>query len=225
MVIKFLKIVRSVHSLLNISKTNIMNKHKCYFRYIKQDDKVDISFLFSVNDVSRQFNLSRNSSESLETLCVRIATNVQKFYNKKNKKKTLPNEQAIEVKIYDSKKDPISKECTCSDLFAYQSPILSISDKLYEIVLNAPWIINFNLPKTILAGFPVYPENFETQYTDKHLSIFNWYKGKSFNDKGNEISNEHIQWQLILNSFYFTPTTEDIGMKLKLECIPGIDIQ
>ncbi|CAH2104750.1 unnamed protein product [Euphydryas editha] len=197
-----------------------MNQDKCYFRYIKNLEIVDISFLFKVKDSVRQFNLSRKPSETLDTLCYRIATNVQKACNKKSKKKGLNNEQEIEVNIYDKTKNPISKNCTCAELFSYKDPSLKICEKYYDIVLNAPWIVNFNLPKSILMGFPVYPENFETHYTDRQLSIFNWYRGRAYNEKGNEISDNHIQWEFITNSFYYTPTKEDVGMKLKLECIP-----
>ena len=197
-----------------------MNKDKCYFRFIKPENKVDISFLFDINNVPRQFNLSRKSTESLETLCIRIATNVQKIYSKKKKKSA--NEDTIEVKVCDNKRNPLSNELTCSDIFSHENPVLRISDKFYEIVLNAPWIINFHLPKTILAGFPVYPENFEAQYTDRHVSLFNWYRGKSYNEKNNEMSKEHIQWEFIINSFYYTPNVQDVNLKLKLECIPGV---
>lgn len=198
-----------------------MNQDKCYFRYIKNLEMVNITFLFHVKDNVRQFNLSRKPSESLEILCNRIATNVQKACNKKSKKKKHDIEQEIEVNIYDNRNNPISKNCSCAELFSYQHPILKISEKRYDILLNAPWIINFKLPKTILMGFPVYPENFETHFMERQLSVFNWYRGRAYNEKGNEVSDMHIQWEFIINSFYYTPTKEDIGLKLKLECIPG----
>lgn len=222
MVFKYINLLfRSYHSLLSISKTCSMNQDKCYFRYIKNLETVNISFLFNVNDNVRQFNLSRKPSETLEILCNRIATNVQKACNKKSKKKSYDIEQEIEVNIYDNKSNPISKNCTCAELFSYQHPILKISEIRYDVLLNAPWILNFKLPKTVLMGFPVYPENFETHFTERQLSVFNWYRGRAYNEKGNEVSDIHIQWEFITNSFYYTPTKEDIGLKLKLECIPG----
>ncbi|XP_026487733.2 2',5'-phosphodiesterase 12 [Vanessa tameamea] len=220
MVKKCTVLFRSFKSLFSISKSNNMNQNKCYFRYIKDHGKVDISFIFSNKDNVRQFNLSRKSSETLDTLCTRIATNVQKIINKKTKNKGPNKEQEIEVKIYDNKKNPISKEATCSELFSYQEPILKISDNFYDIILNAPWVVNFNLPKSILMGFPVFPENFETHHTDIELSIFNWYRGKAYNEKGNDVSDIHIEWEFITNSYYYTPTKEDVGMKLKLACTP-----
>lgn len=222
MLLKFYKSLRSLHALVNISKNHKMNQEKCYFRYIKHDDTVNICFLHNVKDTVRQFNFSRKSSETLQALCTRIATNVQKVYNKKSKKKSGEGtESDIIVKIYDNKLNPIPEDITCSDIFTYQDPVLKISERSYDIVLNAPWVISFNLPKAIIVGFPVYPEYLETLYTDQQLSIFNWYKGQVYNDKGKEISDMHIQWQFIVNSFYYTPTTSDIGLKLKCECIPG----
>ncbi|XP_039765003.1 2',5'-phosphodiesterase 12-like isoform X2 [Pararge aegeria] len=218
---KFYKSFRSLHALVSISKNHKMNQDKCYFRYIENEDKINICFLYNVKDTVRQFNFSRNSSETLKTLCVRMATNVQKVCNKKSKKKGANSDPEIVVKIYDKKLNPISEDSPCSALFSYPNPlVLKISECLYEIVLNAPWVISFNLPKAIIVGFPVYPENLNTLYTDQQLSIFKWYQGKSYKENGKEISDKHIQWQFIVNSFYYTPTTDDIAFKLKCECIP-----
>ncbi|XP_034824735.1 2',5'-phosphodiesterase 12 [Maniola hyperantus] len=218
---KFYKSFRSLHALVNISKNHKMNQNKCYFRYIKNEDIINISFLHKVKDTLRQFNLNRKSSENLQTLCIRIAANVQKICNKKSKKKSTDSESDIVVTICDNKLNPISEDSTCLNLFNYKKPlVLKISEHLYDIELNAPWVISFNLPKAIIIGFPVYPENLNTLYTDQQLSIFNWYKGKVYNDKGKEISDSHIQWQFIVKSFYYTPTTDDIGFKLKCEFIP-----
>ncbi|XP_052747253.1 2',5'-phosphodiesterase 12 [Bicyclus anynana] len=217
---KFYKSFRSLHALVNISKNHKMNHDKCYFRYIEAEDKINICFLFNIKDSVRQFNLTRNTSETIQTLCTRIAINVNKVNNKKSKKGA-EGDHNIVVQICDDKLNPITDDSTCSTLFSSQDPlVLKISERLYNIILNAPWIISFNLPKAITAGFPVYPENLNTLYTDQHLSTFNWYKGNAYNDKGKEISIAHIQWQFIVNSFCYTPTNNDIGLKLKCECIP-----
>ncbi|OWR44927.1 putative 2-phosphodiesterase [Danaus plexippus plexippus] len=71
-----------------------------------------------------------------------------------------------------------------------------------------------------MADFPVFPENLETLYAEKELNIYNWYRGKVNNSKGNELSDVHVEWNFIVSSFSYTPKSEDIGLKLKLECIP-----
>ncbi|VVC92956.1 unnamed protein product [Leptidea sinapis] len=194
---------------------------KCYFRYIQKDDKIDISFLFKVKDTVRQFNLSRKPTESLELLCSRIGTNVQKFKSKKSKKRGLVEDQNVKVMIYDNNNTPIPEKLSCMELFNTNTSIrLDIADQHYEAIFNAPWIVNYELPKSILMGFPVFPENFEAHYTDKNLSLFNWYRGKAIDENGKAINDLQIKWEFITNVFYYTPMTQDVGLKLKLEIIP-----
>ncbi|XP_050675790.1 2',5'-phosphodiesterase 12 [Leptidea sinapis] len=212
---------RKINSLVNISKLNSINMEKCYFRYIQKDDKIDISFLFKVNDTVRQFNLSRKPTESLELLCSRIGTNVQKFKSKKSKKRGLVENQNVKVMIYDNNNTPIPEKLSCMELFNTNTSIkLDIADQQYEAIFNAPWIVNYELPKSILMGFPVFPENFEAHYTDKNLSLFNWYRGKAIDENGKAINDLQIKWEFITNVFYYTPMTQDVGLKLKLEIIP-----
>ncbi|XP_045511481.1 2',5'-phosphodiesterase 12 [Colias croceus] len=220
MIYGFNQCIRFVHSLLSLSKTKTMNINKCYFRHIEHEDKVDIAFLFNVKNTLRQFNLSRKSSEGVQSLCTRIGTNVQKVVNKKVKKKAQSEESNIPVQILDEKQNAVPDMYTCIQLFQLGPLKIKISDQFYDLVFNAPWVINFNLPKCILVGFPVYPENLETKYADKSISIFNWYRAKDVNENGNPIMENHINWEFVANTFYYTPTLKDIGMKLKLECIP-----
>ncbi|XP_041989188.1 2',5'-phosphodiesterase 12 [Aricia agestis] len=222
MVYRLLCFTRSVHSISKISKSNKMNLDKCYFRYIENQDKVDICFIMKIKDTTRQFNLNRHSSESLQTLCGRIATNVQKILCKKSKKKDLVDANVVTVSMFDENKHPLPQDISCLSIFDYKSNIkLKISEQVFDIVFNAPWVTSLSLPKSILVGFPVYPEYFETMYTDKSNSSFNWYRGKGKNDKGHETSDIHIKWEFLENSFYYIPRSEAVGMKLKLECIPG----
>lgn len=201
-----------------------MNANKCYFRYIKAEEKVDISFLLEIKDTTRQFNFRRQPLEKLETLFSRIETNIQKVINKKKvrKNKVATLDDKIKIAIFDVNNAELSDKHSCIDLFELKGPLtLEIFNNLYEPVFNAPWIINMSLPKTLLVGFPIFPENFETMFTLKEKSTFNWYKGLAINDKGKEVSEHHIKWTLVGNNSSYIPTSADVGMKLRLECIPG----
>lgn len=199
-----------------------MNLDKCYFRHIQSEEKVDITFLLKVKDSVRQFNFSRKPSETLETLLARIGTNVQKAVDKANKKKGKSEKSAINIKFYDALNKQIPENSTCHELFDLDGPLkLQIYDQVYEAVFNVPWVVSINLPQSILAGFPIYPENLIMQYADKEQSVFNWYSGISVNEGGNEISENHVKWELKGSGFSYTPSTDDVGMKIKVECIPG----
>ncbi|XP_072936524.1 2',5'-phosphodiesterase 12 [Epargyreus clarus] len=222
MLLRFIGIVRKYSSFVTISKTN-MNMDKCYFRHM-QNDTIDITFLYKINNAVRQFNLSRKTTDTLKLIFTRMATNIQKV-TKKSKGKKEPNEDIeIIIKVLDAQSNTISEEIACSELFSMTDPMkLTIQDQIYNIVFNAPYLQSLSLPKSILAGFPVYPENFVAQYTDKQKSIFNWYKGSALNEKGRDIAEIHIKWTPIITGQKYIPSTDDIGMKLKLECIPAND--
>ncbi|CAH0603216.1 unnamed protein product [Chrysodeixis includens] len=216
------------YHLTNRFYTTVSSKfykmNKCYFRYMKKEDKVDISFLLDVKGTIRQFNFSRNPTENLHVLLSRIKTNIQKALSKGNKKKKAADEDSedIQIEFYDSNNSTIDESSTCNELFSINGPVkLKMCDSVYEVVFNSPWVVSINLPQSILAGFPVYPENFELQYAKHEKCVFNWYVGSRFNELGKEVNERHIKWGLAGNSFIYTPPAHDIGMKLKLECIPG----
>lgn len=206
---------------VNISKAKVMNSEKCYFRFIQKEETVDITFLMKIKDSHRQFNFSRKPSENLQNLFARIGTNVQKAIKKAYKKKAPEQSSEMEIKLVNVH-EGINDQSSCIDLFHIKEPVhLKIGDQVFRAVFNAPWVVSLNLPQSILAGFPVYPEHFTVQYAEKEKSQFNWYKGLAKNDKGNEISEFHIQWELVGEKYSYTPTAQDIGNKLKIECIPG----
>lgn len=202
-----------------------MKSNKCYFRYTQKEEKVDITFLLDIKGSARQFNFSRKPTETLQVLLNRMKTNIQKVIDKGNKKKKVSKEDgegALQLELYDSNGVLINENSTCNNLFNMKGPIkLKMSDSFYEVVFNSPWVVSMNLPQSILAGFPVQPQNLETQYAEQDKCTFNWYKGLPLNEKGQSVSEKQIQWKLTGNKFIYTPDTQDVGMKLKLECIPG----
>lgn len=55
--------------------------------------------------------------------------------------------------------------------------ILRILDDSYHIKYNQPWVKFLTLPTSILAGFYIYPEKFEVQFTNKTECNFEWFHG------------------------------------------------
>lgn len=198
-----------------------MNIEKCYFRLNKLEDKVDLTFLLKVKETVRQFNFSRKPTESIENLRTRIGANVQKVVKKGIKKKNNSELQEVEVRFFNGN-EYLPDTLKCSDLFTLQESLkLQILDHSYEAVFNVPWVESVCLPQSILSGFAVYPEYFTSQNTKTNECVFNWYTAVILNDKGNKLSDTHIQWELVGHGYRYVPSVHDIGKKLKLECIPG----
>lgn len=97
-----------------------------------------------------------------------------------------------------------------------QDPVelkLVIFEKTFLVKRNAPYITKISLPSSILAGFPTYPSKFESLYTDKKQSTFDWYKNDFINNKP-------TSWTHIGNGYLYVPNVTDIGCHLKVSCEP-----
>lgn len=213
---------RRFYSVLKISNKATTNMDKCYFRYMEPEEKVDISLFFKVKDSPRQFNFSRKPSESILTLFSRIETNIKKAINKaEKKKKNAVDDTKLEIKLFESA-NPVSETYTCEEIFKLKGPLsVKIFDTVYAVVLNPPWVINIALPQCILVGFTICPDHLQTQYAEINKCAYKWYKGSDINDKGKTVSEIHIKWESVGNEFAYTPTAQDVGFKLKLECTPS----
>lgn len=208
---------------LNISKLN-MNANKCYFRHLKSENEVHITFLFKISEENiRQFNFNRKPNDSLGTIVSRIVANIQKIFNKTNKKNKNNKEiKETDVKLCDIKNDFVSESTTCSELIEKKIPMkLNILGQIYDVIYNSPWVTSIGLPHSILAGFPVYPVAFDIIFGDKEHSTFKWYSSISVNEKGNKIADTHLKWEHVGSDYTYTPTSQEIGKILKVECTPG----
>lgn len=221
----FRRSVQFYSNLITLAKIETMNQGKCYLRLItgETESKIDINFLFPVKNIWRQFNLSRQPSETLEVLITRIEKNIEKVIAKGIKKKDSSTVVTSScVKFYSNFEKEIPGTTICEELFQTNEPVtLKIGETVLDVVFNPPWVVSVGLPKSLMAGFPVFPENFTTQFSDEKCNSFDWYTGISVNTQGNTILDNHIDWKLVGNEFIYIPKSSDIGLKLKLKCTPG----
>lgn len=186
---------------------------KAYFREMKESDQFQLTFQYTNSDlkVDRQFNFCRKLNESAQSLLTRVTTNVEKAVNKKNKKKKGAPDDG--QKLYVSlllNNEPVEMDTICSEIFKPENEVtLNLIDRKYCVLINTPWVENIALPSAILSNFPVYLNKFEAMHTDQDLSSFIWLKSK---DKTN--------WTQVGEGYFYTPTNEDIGHYLKLQCTP-----
>lgn len=118
--------------------------------------------------------------------------------------------EPISVKFYSNDR-PVPANCLCADLpfWVGDEMHLRIGSVRYDIVLNGPCVDEMTLPTIIIVGFPISPFNFRTSYTNVDDCDFLWYRKRQSN------------FELIDKGYSYTPSSEDIGCKLKLICIPG----
>lgn len=193
----------------------LFNMETAYIRHLDNGDQFEMAFKYSNDDlrINRQFNFNRRLSESIESFTNRVAQNVEKTLNKKNKKRKKEDTADVGTKICVMlllNNVEVKKDVECKEVLQPGNDItLKVMDKQFKVIVNSPWIVNFALPVSILAGFPTYPAKFETVYTDKNISKFIW--SKSIDEKN---------WLIIGHDFMYTPSNDDINNYLKLSCIP-----
>ncbi|XP_044752653.1 2',5'-phosphodiesterase 12 [Coccinella septempunctata] len=189
----------------------LLKMDKAYFR--KLEDLQQFSFTFQYENaelkVNRQFNFVRQISEPLSAFLTRLETNVDKVIKKKNKKKdptTIPSNLNIGFTVNGMN----VQNGTCEEIFTLTNAVqLRILDKVFDVIINSPWIDSLGIPSSILAGFPTYPNKFEAYNTDSKESDFIWYTSK-----------DGKTWSEQAKGFMFTPGNDLIDCYLKLSCTP-----
>lgn len=222
----------------------IMGEPKtAYFHLLDESDKFKVTFMYtneSIN-ISRQFNFERSISETVDIFLSRVNKNLDKVVMNKLKKKRKKfgsdgEEDSVEVNaelVISGESTTIPNSATCKDVFfsnEYYSGNLILKlvglEVDYVVAINSPWIDSISLPSSIMAGFPVYTNSFESRFTDKNLSKFVWMKS---NCKELPVDKDVLQnskedticvWSVVSKGFIYIPTVDDIGLKLKLHCTP-----
>lgn len=223
-----------IPKIFNVIRTSVAQKFvhqyllkmdKAYLRRVNESEQFEIAFKYVDSElrINRQFNFNRRLSETVESFLSRVGTNVEKVVSKKSRKKKKKNnikeeELVTEESVEDKKTDvslfvdnrEVARDTICSDVFLPgKNIVLKLDSVNYEVIVNSPWIETISLPSSMLATFPVSPSKFETMFTEKELSTFNWSKSA---DKKN--------WTDISNDFICIPSNEEIGHHLKLSCTP-----
>ena len=206
----------------------------------------DMTIITKVNGTPQHYH--RKKSDTLKNTLKRMHINLtQPFHGKKKMKKKAknspvesarlfyPDDIRIEVQRHCGvEKVPVSTETSNYEAWKEQN-VLMIGDEEFKIRVNAPTVVAINLPKALMAGFPVVP-HLELEFGDREEAKYMWFKGRvnaklesgalpkksknnhlSFTDKCCEAN---MAWEFLTNTFKYTPSVADIGYKLKFICIP-----
>lgn len=173
--------------------------------------------------IDRIFNFERSTGEDLSNILARISGNIQKALKKK-KKKNETDIEGIDVKMIEENETIVKDDLSCYETFVTlaNKHKLVIGDSRYEIDLNPPIAKNIDLPKNIMAGFPVYPNKLEVRFAEKKQCLFKWFKSdKKFeNEKDSRTQLSKINWIEFGYGRECKTTSEDVGRLLKVVVTP-----
>ncbi|GAA6106914.1 2',5'-phosphodiesterase 12 [Tachysurus ichikawai] len=186
-------------------------------RCVPSEPKLSISFTLA----GCYKQMLREQTEQLGKALARISNSLIKAQTKGKKCKktrgentsTCDGEQVVRLYF---KGDLVSEDTLNRDAWR-DSSVLQVGDVKYNVELNPPTFTTAQLPQSVLSGFPVCP-NLEIEFGNMKSCVFKWYKENRVNA---HTCAEEDSWVEAGRDRVFTPSNMDIGLRLKLQCMPG----
>ncbi|XP_053509198.1 2',5'-phosphodiesterase 12 [Ictalurus furcatus] len=186
-------------------------------RCVPSEPKLTISFTVA----GSYRHMLREQTEELGKVLARISNSIIKAQSKGKKSKRSKGENtntdAAEpvVRLYFNG-DLVAEDALNRDAWQ-DGALLQIGDAKYKVERNPPTFTTAQLPASVLAGFPVCPK-LEIEFGDLRFCVFKWYKESSPNA---HTRGEEDSWVEAGSDRVFTPSNMDVGLRLKLKCMPG----
>ncbi|XP_036594439.1 2',5'-phosphodiesterase 12 [Trichosurus vulpecula] len=219
-------------------------------RCVPSEPKLSLSFALA--DGSHK-HMQRDQTEPLGRALSRIATNALKGHAKaaarKGRRAAEPGAGAGASAGAAAPAEPLVKlyyreEAVGDDVLnadAWQDgAVLQIGDVKYKVERNPPAVTELQLPRYIMAGFPVCPK-LGLEFGEPERSLFRWFRearpGAAAGAPGAPAcaappadgdapaaeASAGPAWVEVggAHERVFTPSNADVGLRLKLRCTPG----
>ncbi|XP_037778628.1 2',5'-phosphodiesterase 12-like, partial [Penaeus monodon] len=204
-----------------------MPENKVVVTHEENASIVGISFRYKneVSQVDRTFNLQRSIDEQLANVLTRISSNIAKAANKKKKNKNNPVEVPVRMMRTADEAPVEGDDVTCFRAFVAgaEGHSLLIGEDKYSIDVNPPIVKTVDLPKSMMAGFPVYPNKFEVMFANKESCILKWFKSDLRFDTVKEAQSKlnQVVWLEVNSGYNCYTTNDDIGRLIKVVVTPA----
>lgn len=182
-------------------------------RCLPGEPKLTISFCL---DGSHKHML-RDQDEPVGKVLARIVANINKNQDKGKKKKKQQQRgeeeshgRAAEVRLL-FEEEPVEESMLNVEAWR-DGAVLCVGDVRYAVLRNVPTFTSAELPRSLMAGFPVCPK-LQLEFGNMEDCEFTWFKENPSAGSGEN-------WAEVGSGRVFVPSNEDIGRKLKLLCLP-----
>ncbi|CAL1614220.1 unnamed protein product [Knipowitschia caucasica] len=181
-------------------------------RCVPGEPKLTVSFCL---DGSHKHML-RDQDEPVGKVLARIGNNLLKNQGKGKKKKKKCDEpsdgaqsSATEVRLL-LDETPVEESVLNREAWR-DGAVLCVGGVRYAVLRNAPTFTSAELPRSLMAGFPVCPK-LQLEFGNMDDCEFTWLKETS--------AGSGETWQEVGSGRVFVPSNEDIGSRLQLRCSP-----
>ncbi|XP_075015135.1 2',5'-phosphodiesterase 12 isoform X3 [Calonectris borealis] len=188
-----------------------------------------LSLRFVLPDGSAR-HMQRDQAEPLGRALARIATNAAKGRAKAAKKSKKARAEggpagevaaAPAVRLFSRDGEAVAEEVP--NAAAWQDgAVLQIGEAQYRVERNPPALTELQLPRSLLAGFPVCPK-VSAEFAAPQHCLFRWYREQRPAAGGEAAAGDDgPAWvEAAAAERVFTPSNALVGLRLKLRCTPG----
>ncbi|XP_042307294.1 2',5'-phosphodiesterase 12 [Sceloporus undulatus] len=199
-------------------------------RCVPAEAKLSVSFV--LGDGSAR-HMQRDQSEPLGRALARIANNAGKGHGKaaakKSKKARAEAEAAVAgttaptpppppppppVRLFSREGLAVPEDVPNAEAWQ-DGAVLQIGEARYRVERNPPALTELQLPRSLLAGFPVCPK-VRTEFGAPGQCLFRWFQEAAEGESGGGWSEVPGGTERVL-----TPSNAQVGRRLKLWCRPG----
>ncbi|NXE23552.1 PDE12 phosphodiesterase, partial [Ardeotis kori] len=199
-------------------------------RCVPSEPKLSVRFVLPDGSAK---HMQRDQAEPLGRALARIATNAAKGHAKAAKKSKKARAEggpagdaaaavAPAVRLFSRDGEVVGEEVP--NAAAWQDgAVLQIGEAQYRVERNPPALTELQLPRSLLAGFPVCPK-VSAEFAAPQHCLFRWYRQQRPAASGEEAAagDDGPAWvETAASERVFTPCNALVGLRLKLRCTPG----
>ncbi|KAJ6668348.1 hypothetical protein lerEdw1_015725 [Lerista edwardsae] len=195
-------------------------------RCVPAEPKLSVSFV--LGDGSAR-HMQRDQAEPLGRALARIANNAGKGHAKAAKKSkkakaeagaSLPPPSLPTVCLFSRDGEAVAEDVPNAEAWQ-DGAVLQIGEARYRVERNPPALTELQLPRSLLAGFPVCPK-VRAEFGSPSDSVYRWYHEQKAEPASSAAAGGG-GWVEAAGGTerVFTPSNAHIGLRLKLVCTPG----
>jgi len=202
--------------------TTDIDKQCTNFLFVRNNiNEPNLKISFKFKEQLMELNRERTDcvSKTLQRITLKISGGGGK--RKKNKKNNAASvvasggDSSLVIHLLDTSGNECKSETLSNEQAFVQGNQLNFVTKdsnsmLYNIIVNAPTVLDCKLTDNLMAGFLIYPE-LDLDYASSQHCSFLWSKALP----------ESSEWLEVGKEMIYTPTTDDIGFNLKMTCFAG----
>lgn len=181
-------------------------------RCLPGEPKLTISFCLDGSHKHMLRDQDEPLGKALARICHSLTKNQGKGKKKKKKNRGQQEEEGPATEVRLLYEEQAVEESVVNAEAWRDGAVLCVGEARYTVHRNAPSFTSAELPRSLMAGFPVCPK-LQLEFGNLEDCEFTWFKENT--GAGPEQS-----WTEVGSGRVFVPSNDNIGSRLRLRCLP-----